>query len=228
MIALYGIRGRDGKREAQALLSLALKETFGLRQTPEQARHGGGKPWFPSRPEIHFNLSHSRVRRGRRAGGSGCGGGPPPPGRAATESPLRAGVPVVFRAWRPLGGLLCALDAERGFSEVRGHRPEQTAPHGGGPPAGAGRAGGLRRTYLLCIRWSGLAGRRMRYRGTCSVNKGPVRSGEGLKGKAVRRHPAPDGRRDIDTAACRCIRCTVEVSSHEPKTRYLCGDGAAA
>ena len=59
MIALYGIRGRDGKREAQALLSLALKETFGLRQTPEQARHGGGKPWFPSRPEIHFNLSHS-------------------------------------------------------------------------------------------------------------------------------------------------------------------------
>lgn len=58
-IALYGARAADGRRAAPGLLALALAETFGLEETPRQVRLPGGKPVFPERPEIHFNISHS-------------------------------------------------------------------------------------------------------------------------------------------------------------------------
>ena len=58
-IALYGVRAEDGRRAAPGLLALALAETFGLEETPRQARLPGGKPVFPEHPEIHFNISHS-------------------------------------------------------------------------------------------------------------------------------------------------------------------------
>lgn len=59
MVAVYGVRGADGKGEAPGLLALALEETFGLREVPERGLLPGGKPFFPARPGIHFNLSHS-------------------------------------------------------------------------------------------------------------------------------------------------------------------------
>ena len=59
MYLLLGSRGGEGRAEARALLALALEEGFGLRQMPEIARGERGKPYFPSHPQIHFNLSHS-------------------------------------------------------------------------------------------------------------------------------------------------------------------------
>ena len=59
MTALFGIRAQDGKTAAPGLLALALAETFGLGEIPRLERLPGGKPFFPDRPEIHFNLSHS-------------------------------------------------------------------------------------------------------------------------------------------------------------------------
>ena len=50
---------KGGEHElAYRLLSLALERELHL-SLPEIAREPGGKPWFPSRPDICFNLSHS-------------------------------------------------------------------------------------------------------------------------------------------------------------------------
>ena len=53
-----------GQREAEhdlayRLLALALERELGLDALPEIAREPGGKPFFPGRPDICFNLSHS-------------------------------------------------------------------------------------------------------------------------------------------------------------------------
>ena len=45
---------------AYRLLALVTERVFGLTALPELAREGGGKPFFPARPDICFNLSHSR------------------------------------------------------------------------------------------------------------------------------------------------------------------------
>lgn len=44
---------------AYRLLALAAERELGLRPLPEIAREAGGKPFFPSCPEVCFNLSHS-------------------------------------------------------------------------------------------------------------------------------------------------------------------------
>lgn len=49
--------GREG--DAYALLAHALRRVYGLETMPEIARLPGGKPYFPTAPHIHFNLSHS-------------------------------------------------------------------------------------------------------------------------------------------------------------------------
>ena len=59
MYILLGRRGTDGRAEAPRLLRQAVLERFGLEELPETARGERGKPWFPARPDIHFNLSHS-------------------------------------------------------------------------------------------------------------------------------------------------------------------------
>ena len=38
---------------------LPVREVWGLSPLPEIARREGGKPFFPDREELHFNLSHS-------------------------------------------------------------------------------------------------------------------------------------------------------------------------
>lgn len=51
---------RDNEHDfAYRLLALALERELGLAKLPEIAREDGGKPFFPGRPDICFNLSHS-------------------------------------------------------------------------------------------------------------------------------------------------------------------------
>lgn len=47
-----------GEGDAYELLTALLAEHWGV-EPPAMARRENGKPWFPGRPEIHFNVSHS-------------------------------------------------------------------------------------------------------------------------------------------------------------------------
>ncbi|MDE7220256.1 MAG: hypothetical protein K2O45_11645 [Oscillospiraceae bacterium] len=60
-LILYAALGPEGTEHdlALRLLALALERELGLAPPPEIAREAGGKPYFPSRPDICFNLSHS-------------------------------------------------------------------------------------------------------------------------------------------------------------------------
>lgn len=60
-LIVYAALGQEGSQRELAcrLLALALEREYGLRQMPEIAREPGGKPYFPGRPDICFNLSHS-------------------------------------------------------------------------------------------------------------------------------------------------------------------------
>ena len=44
---------------AYELLSVAVKQIFGLDELPSVGRMEKGKPFFPDHPEICFNISHS-------------------------------------------------------------------------------------------------------------------------------------------------------------------------
>ncbi len=46
---------------AELLLRHALREEYGLTELPAIETGEKGKPFFPDRPEIHFNLSHCRT-----------------------------------------------------------------------------------------------------------------------------------------------------------------------
>ena len=60
-LILYAALGPEGGEHGLAyrLLALALERELGLTPLPEIAREQGGKPFFPGRPDICFNLSHS-------------------------------------------------------------------------------------------------------------------------------------------------------------------------
>lgn len=60
LIVYAALGPEESQRElAYRLLALALAQEYGLHEPPEIARESGGKPFFPGRPDIHFNLSHS-------------------------------------------------------------------------------------------------------------------------------------------------------------------------
>lgn len=59
-MVIFGAKGLTSRAQARELLALAAAEHWGLSPLPETARQEGGKPFFPGRPELHFNLSHSR------------------------------------------------------------------------------------------------------------------------------------------------------------------------
>ena len=46
---------------AELLLRCALREEYGLRELPRIETGEKGKPFFPDRPDLHFNLSHCRA-----------------------------------------------------------------------------------------------------------------------------------------------------------------------
>lgn len=59
---LLRLREPEKRREplcAYLMLRLALWQTQGWRELPDMALSERGKPWFPDRPEVHFNLSHT-------------------------------------------------------------------------------------------------------------------------------------------------------------------------
>ena len=58
-MVIYYTKGLTSRAQARELLALAVRETWGLSPLPEIARREGGKPCFPGREELHFNLSHS-------------------------------------------------------------------------------------------------------------------------------------------------------------------------
>lgn len=54
-MTIYGTRNGD----PLSLLSLALVRSGNIHALPAIERTDAGKPFFPTRPEIHFNWSHS-------------------------------------------------------------------------------------------------------------------------------------------------------------------------
>ena len=58
-MVIYGARGLTSRGQARSLLALGAEEHWGLSALPEMARHEKGKPFFPGREELQFNLSHS-------------------------------------------------------------------------------------------------------------------------------------------------------------------------
>lgn len=58
-MVIYGAEGLESRAQAWDLLALAAAEYWGLSPLPETARAPGGKPYFPGKPELRFNLSHS-------------------------------------------------------------------------------------------------------------------------------------------------------------------------
>lgn len=58
-MVVYLAKGLTSRAQARELLALAVKETWGLSTLPEIARLEHGKPYFPERKDLHFNLSHS-------------------------------------------------------------------------------------------------------------------------------------------------------------------------
>lgn len=56
---LYLCNGITRREDAYALLSFAARRHWGFETLPSIARHEQGKPYFPSHPHCHFNLSHS-------------------------------------------------------------------------------------------------------------------------------------------------------------------------
>lgn len=93
-----------GTGEAYGLLAELLAAEYGLPGLPELERQAGGKPFFPHRPDLHFNLSHS-------GGLALCGVGAAPLGvDLEVVRPRRAGLaryicsPEEYAWYEELGG----------------------------------------------------------------------------------------------------------------------------
>lgn len=59
MTWLYARRGADGRALAWPLLADAARLAWGWETLPPAERSPRGKPWFPTRPDRWFSLSHS-------------------------------------------------------------------------------------------------------------------------------------------------------------------------
>lgn len=60
-VIVYAAAGPEGGERALAhrLLALAMERESRLSPLPEIVKEPGGKPYFPSHPDICFNISHS-------------------------------------------------------------------------------------------------------------------------------------------------------------------------
>ena len=56
---IYGARGLAAREQAHTLLARAAGLHWGLSSLPPVGRRQWGKPYFPARPDLEFNLSHS-------------------------------------------------------------------------------------------------------------------------------------------------------------------------
>jgi len=91
-MTVWSAAGLTSRAQARDLLALAVREVWRLSPLPEIARREGGKPYFPGREDLHFNLSHSGDL-------ALC---------ALDSAPVGADIQVV-RTWRPaLPGRVCS------------------------------------------------------------------------------------------------------------------------
>lgn len=51
--------GNGEQAEVYSLLAELLRQEYGLEALPPIEQTAAGKPWFPTRPELAFNVSHS-------------------------------------------------------------------------------------------------------------------------------------------------------------------------
>lgn len=58
-MVLYGAGAITDRSQARELLALAAADHWGLSPLPQLASRKDGKPFFPGRQDLHFNLSHS-------------------------------------------------------------------------------------------------------------------------------------------------------------------------
>lgn len=56
---IYATEGADSKKLAHRLLAYAMSEQQNLTTLPEIKKGNYGKPFFPTMPSVHFNLTHS-------------------------------------------------------------------------------------------------------------------------------------------------------------------------
>lgn len=84
MTRLYGTRHLTARSQARELLALGTRETWNCAELPPLGQLPGGKPWFPSHPDWHFNLSHSGTL-------ALC---------ALSDAPVGADIQIVKSTWR--------------------------------------------------------------------------------------------------------------------------------
>lgn len=58
-MVIYGARGLTRRQQAHDLLARAAEAHWGLSPLPAMERGPQGKPFFPGRKDLEFNLSHS-------------------------------------------------------------------------------------------------------------------------------------------------------------------------
>ena len=111
MVTVYGAAGLTERRQAYRLLERAAALAWGLEALPELARGERGKPYFPRRPELCFNLSHS-------GGYALC---------ALSDRPVGADIQLLRPAWGARLVERSCAPAERAWLRGRGDRPEDFA-----------------------------------------------------------------------------------------------------
>jgi 4'-phosphopantetheinyl transferase len=106
---IFAAEGQDGRRLAPALLLYGLREAFGIHSLPRMERTAEGKPYFPDRPEICFNYSHS-------GGLALCGISDVPLGADIERyRPVRPGLARRILSDREYGDWMNCLDQEGRF-----------------------------------------------------------------------------------------------------------------
>ena len=111
MVTVYGAAGLTERGQAYRLLERAAALAWGLEALPELARGERGKPYFPRRPELCFNLSHS-------GGYALC---------ALSDRPVGADIQLLRPAWGARLVERSCAPAERAWLRGRGDRPEDFA-----------------------------------------------------------------------------------------------------
>lgn len=153
---------RLGTGDAYALLEALLRTEYGLERLPALARDGGGKPFFPARPELRFNVSHSGGLILCGAGAAAVGVDVerirPPEDGAAPARALPGGIRLVCPAGRRLGALLYPLDPEGSAGEMYRRGAFRPGPGDRRAAAGTGTGGDAGRTAVSRLRRRRLAG----------------------------------------------------------------------
>ena len=108
---IYGARGLAAREQAHTFLARAAGLHWGLPSLPPIGRRQWGKPYFPARPELEFNLSHSG-----------------PFALCALDSaPVGVDIQVVRPVWPPKLVDRSCTPEERAWLAALGDRPEDFA-----------------------------------------------------------------------------------------------------